>query len=77
MANNFNNAGNARAGAYLNQGNALNSAIGQYSGMYGAGMFGSPTGAGGIGGTGTFGGYGGGYSAGGQPWNPTGGWGGP
>jgi hypothetical protein len=40
IANNTMNAGNARAGAYLNTGNALNNAISQGAGMYGAGMFG-------------------------------------
>lgn len=35
MGQNFTNAGNARAGAYMNTGNALNSLIGQGIGAYG------------------------------------------
>lgn len=63
MGQNFTNAGNARAGAYLNTGNALNSLIGQGIGAYGYfGGFGQPAMTGAASG-------GGGFGAGGMPWS--------
>ena len=57
MGQNFTNAGNARAGAYMNTGNALNSLIGQGIGAYGMGLFGG-------GGSNVWGGWGSGSGSG-------------